>query len=51
MRARDVAVADVTPCAFEHFALLAAWGRPERAQVHERSGGPPTPACPLVDER
>jgi hypothetical protein len=51
MRARDVAAAEVTPCAFEHFALLAAWGNPERARIHERTGGTPTPACPLVEER
>jgi hypothetical protein len=51
LRARDVAGADVTPCAFEHFALLASWGRPERATLHERTGTPPTPACPIVVER
>jgi hypothetical protein len=48
---RDVAGVEITPCSFEHFALLAAWGRPERATVHPRSGTPPTPACPLLVER
>jgi hypothetical protein len=51
LRARDVAAAEVTPCAFEHFALLASWGRPERATVRERLGTPPTRECPLVVER
>jgi hypothetical protein len=50
MRARGVASADITPCSFEHFALVAAWGRPERARLRERTGEPPTPACPHVEE-
>ena len=48
---RDVAHVEITPCAFEHFALLAAWGKPERATVHGRAGTPPTEACPLLVER
>jgi hypothetical protein len=51
LRARGVAHVEVTPCAFEHFALLAAWGAPERATVHPRTGAPVTAECPLVDER
>jgi hypothetical protein len=51
LRARAVLHADVTPCAFEHFALLAAWGAPERATVAPRTGEPVTPACPRVVER
>jgi hypothetical protein len=51
MRARDVAGADVAPCSFEHFALLAAWGAPERAKIAPRTGEPPTAACPRVSER
>jgi hypothetical protein len=51
LRARDVAHVEVTPCAFEHFALLAAWGAPERATVLPRTGEPVTAACPLVVER
>jgi hypothetical protein len=51
MRARDVAAADVAPCSFEHFALLAAWGAPERARIAPRTGEPPTPECPRVSER
>ena len=51
MRARDVAGADVAPCSFEHFALLAAWGAPERARIAPRTGEPPTSGCPRVSER
>jgi hypothetical protein len=48
MRARDVAGAEITPCAFEHFALIAAWGAPERATLRTRTGEPVTDACPHV---
>jgi len=41
----------VTPCAFEHFALIAAWGEPERVRVGERSGDPVSSRCPSVVER
>ena len=51
MRARGVASASITPCSFEHFALLAAWGAPENAEVRKRTGEPPTDACPSVVER
>ncbi len=51
MRDRGVASAEITPCAFEHFALLAAWGAPERAKVNPRTGAPLTDACPQVEER
>jgi hypothetical protein len=51
MRSRSVEAAEITPCAFEHFALIAAWGRPETARVLPSFHRPPTPECPLVDER
>jgi hypothetical protein len=51
LRARGVQNVEVTPCAFEHFALLAAWGAPERATVLPRTGEAVTAACPLVVER
>ena len=41
----------VTPCAYEHFALLAAFGAPERAEVREATHDAPTAACPSVDVR
>jgi hypothetical protein len=51
MRARGVAHVEITPCSFEHFALLAAWGEPQRAEVHPRTNAPPTAECPRVEER
>jgi hypothetical protein len=51
LRARGVSAASITPCSFEHFALLAAWGSPEKAEVGTRTGQPPTPECPTVVER
>jgi hypothetical protein len=51
MRTRHVAAAVITPCSYEHFALLAAWGEPERAQVNPQLHTPPTPDCPKVVER
>ena len=51
LRAAHVEHADITPCAFEHSALIAAWGAPERATVLARTGDPPGPACPSVTIR
>jgi hypothetical protein len=48
LRARDTSTAEVTPCQFEHFALLAAWGEPERARINARTREPLTVACPSV---
>jgi hypothetical protein len=50
MRSRGVEKASITPCSFEHFALLAAWGEPERADVGKRTGETPTRGCPRVVE-
>jgi hypothetical protein len=50
MRLRGVAHAKITPCSFEHFALLAAWGEPENAEVEARTGETPTRECPRVVE-
>jgi hypothetical protein len=51
MRARGVSAASIVPCSFEHFALIAAWGTPEKADVQKRTGEPPTGSCPTVVER
>ncbi|HEY1696598.1 MAG TPA: hypothetical protein VGG39_30765 [Polyangiaceae bacterium] len=51
LRARHVEHAELRPCAFEQFALLAAWGEPERATVFPRSGAAVTDECPRVTER
>jgi hypothetical protein len=47
LRAEDAPHADVTPCAYEHFALLAAWGAPERATV-AMTPDPHSRECPRV---
>jgi hypothetical protein len=41
---------DVTPCAYEHFALLAALGAPERARILPAVPGD-APDCPRVAVR
>ena len=56
LRTRDVPHITVTPCAYEHFALLAAFGAPERADVaavspHDAVTHPPAADCPRVEER
>jgi hypothetical protein len=51
LRARGVRQAWIAPCSFEHFALIAAWGEPERAHVGERTGEETTGECPRVAER
>jgi hypothetical protein len=40
----------VTPCAYEHFALIAAFGAPERVTIIEpASRREPDGQCPHVD--
>jgi hypothetical protein len=51
LRAEHIPGLDVTPCAYEHFALIAAYGAPERVTIHPASGAPLTSACPSVDRR
>ncbi|HXX69378.1 MAG TPA: hypothetical protein VEK07_19490 [Polyangiaceae bacterium] len=51
MQKRGVSWAEITPCAYEHFALMAAWARPERAQVNPGLHLPPSADCPRVVER
>jgi hypothetical protein len=41
----------VTPCAFEHFALVAAYAAPERVETRARTGAPFGPGCPTVEQR
>ena len=50
LRSRHVDHVTVVPCQFEYFALLAAWGEPERAAVLARSGKAPGAECPFVEE-
>lgn len=39
----------VTPCAYEHFALLAAFEAPERARVEPKTNAPLDASCPQVE--
>lgn len=41
----------VTPCAYEHFALVAAFGAPERVETNPRSSAEVTASCPAVERR
>jgi hypothetical protein len=41
----------IEPCAFEHFALVAAYGAPERVVTLRRTNAPVTPDCPRVEAR
>lgn len=41
----------VTPCAFEHFALIAAYGAPERVVTNPRTNAEITASCPAVERR
>lgn len=41
----------VTPCAYEHFALLAAFEAPERAHVEPKTNAPLDDTCPHVAPR
>ncbi len=41
----------VTPCAFEHFALVAAFGSPERVTTNPRTNAEVTASCPAVERR
>ena len=52
-RGRDLAAKGaqrlvVTPCAYEHFALIAAFGAPERVEIVAAPARPVTPSCPDV---
>lgn len=48
LRADGVKAITVTPCAYEHFALIAAYGAPENVAVQPRTGAATTERCPEV---
>ncbi len=53
-RGRELAGAPslvVTPCAYEHFALVAAYGAPERVVIAPKTDAPVTATCPAVEMR
>ena len=41
----------LTPCAYEHFALVAAFGAPERVETNPRTNTEVTASCPAVERR
>jgi hypothetical protein len=41
----------LTPCSFEHFALIAAFGAPERVDIGPRTNTEVTASCPAVERR
>jgi hypothetical protein len=47
-RAEGVAGITVVPCEYEHFALMAAYGAPERVEVGEATHEAVTVGCPEV---
>jgi hypothetical protein len=51
LRAAPASSLDVTPCAFEHFALIAAYGAPERVSIAPKTDAPITAECPRVEAR
>jgi hypothetical protein len=48
LRAEGAAHLEVTPCAYEHFALLAAFGAPERATTTKARPPREAASCPEV---
>lgn len=54
LKLRQAPRLEITPCAYEHFALMAAFGAPERVTVNEKKPWQPRPAdapqdtCPRV---
>jgi hypothetical protein len=51
LRMENVPHVEVTPCAYEHFALVAAFAAPEKVAILPRSDAPVTPSCPAVERR
>jgi len=51
LRRRGVAHLTVTPCAYEHFALIAGFEAPERVTVLAERAASVVDECPHVDER
>lgn len=41
----------LTPCAYEHFALIAAFGSPERVTTNPHTNAEVTASCPAVERR
>jgi hypothetical protein len=41
----------LTPCAYEHFAVVAAFAAPEKVTTLPRTDAPVTGACPAIERR
>ncbi len=50
LRGRNLPGFSVTPCAFEHFAVIAAFAAPERVTTAPATGSPVTAQCPIITE-
>jgi len=51
LRAEGAAGLVVTPCAYEHFALIAAYGAPEHVETRPSASVAVVPTCPAVERR
>lgn len=51
LRARRATAIELTPCVYEHFAVIAAYGAPENVTVHPKMDAPVVADCPRVATR
>jgi hypothetical protein len=51
LRAEGAEGVTIVPCEYEHFAVIAAFGSPERVEVATATGGDLGAGCPEVDLR
>ena len=51
LRAEGAAELELTPCAYEHFALIAAYGSPEHVLSRPPAGTTVSATCPTVERR
>jgi hypothetical protein len=51
LRERGAAHVTLTPCAYEHFAVIAAFGAPERVTIEPQATGGGKQDCPHIEER
>ncbi|MDB4946865.1 MAG: hypothetical protein JWP97_6399, partial [Labilithrix sp.] len=51
LREEGARALELTPCAYEHFALIAAYGAPENVTTRPSTNAPVTASCPAVESR
>jgi hypothetical protein len=51
LRTENVEHVVLTPCAYEQFAVVAAFGAPEKVTTLPRTDAPVTASCPAIDRR